>query len=127
MRYRLRVVRTQTTERVVNAPNEAAAIDKLRAELDRPYGLIGPWEVVALDVDLLRVEGTVDTAAGTVSSGPLLLSVKDAATHLGISRTVMYELLNRGDIESVSIGSRRLVSREALNRFIEANSSTGRS
>jgi len=126
VRYRLRVVRTQTAERVVNATSEEAAIEKLRAELDRPFGFIGPWEVVAVDVDLLEVASTVDTAASSVAGGPLLLSVKDAAVHLGISRGLMYELLNRGEIECVRIGNRRLISREALNKFIEANTSTGR-
>jgi excisionase family DNA binding protein len=126
VRYRLRVVRTQTAERVVNAASEEAAIDKVRAELDRPYGLIGPWEVVAIDIDLLATESTVDTAAGSMDGGPLLLSIKEAAAHLGISRTILYDLLNRGEVEFVRIGSRRLVSREALNRFIEANTSTGR-
>jgi excisionase family DNA binding protein len=125
MRYRLRVVRTQTAERVVNATSEDAAMDKLRAELERPYGFLGQWEVAAVDVELLEVVNTVDTSAHSMAGGPLLLSVKDAAVHLGVSRGLMYELLNRGEIESVRIGNRRLISREALNKFIEANTSTG--
>jgi excisionase family DNA binding protein len=126
MRYRLRVVRTQTAERVVSASSEEAAMDKVRAELERPYGFMGRWEVAAVDVELLEVASTIDTAADSIAGGPLLLSVKDAAVHLGISRGLMYELLNRGEVECVRIGNRRLISREALNKFIEANTSTGR-
>jgi excisionase family DNA binding protein len=126
MRYRLRVVRTQAAERVVNATSEDAAMDKVRSELERPYGFIGRWEDAAIDIELLEAVGTVDTEAGSMSGGPLLLSVKEAATHLGISRGVLYELINRGEIEHVQIGSRRLISRDALNKFIEANTSTGR-
>jgi excisionase family DNA binding protein len=73
----------------------------------------------------LGVETSVETRAVGVDGGPLLLSVKDAAAHLGISRGLMYELLNRGDMESLRIGPRRLVSREAINRFIETNSGSG--
>jgi excisionase family DNA binding protein len=71
---------------------------------------------------VLGAEASVETRAFGVDGGPLLLSVKDAAAHLGISRGLMYQLLNRGEIESVRIGQRRVVSREAMNRFIETNS-----
>ncbi|WP_145981278.1 helix-turn-helix domain-containing protein [Pseudonocardia sp. HH130629-09] len=36
-----------------------------------------------------------------------------------------YELINRGEIAHVMIGSRRYVSREQLNDFISANTHTG--
>jgi len=122
MRYRFRIIRTQTAERVVRASDEHAALDKLRAELALPYGFLGRWEDCALELELVDVEIDFRTRSEGVDGGPLLLSVKDAATHLGISRGMMYELLNRDDIESLRIGQRRLISREALNRFIETNS-----
>jgi excisionase family DNA binding protein len=100
-------------------------MEELREELARPYGFLGRWEDAVLDVELIEVETTLETRAIAADGGPLLLSVKDAAAHLGISRGLVYELLNRGDIESLRIGQRRLVSREALNRFIEANSRSG--
>ena len=102
MRYRFRIIRTQTAERTIRASSEEGA----------------------MDVELLGVESSVETRSVGLDGGPLLLSVKDAAAHLGISRGLMYELLNRGDIESVRIGQRRLISREAINRFIETNSGT---
>ena len=53
--------------------------------------------------------------------GPRLLSVQEAANHLAISRGLMYQLINRGEIESLRLGRRRLVSRDAINRFVETN------
>lgn len=126
MRYRFRVIRTQTAERSIRATDEDAAVQKLREELDQPYGFLGRWENAALEVEFLGVEQNIETRAQDVDGGPLLLSVKDAAAHLGISRGMIYELLNRDEIESLQIGRRRLISREALNRFVETNSQGGR-
>ena len=38
---------------------------------------------------------------------------------------MMYELLNSGEIESVKLGRRRFVGREALKCFVEAHSQVG--
>jgi excisionase family DNA binding protein len=54
-----------------------------------------------------------------------LLSIKGAAKHLGISYSTLYELVNRGEIAHVMVGSRRYVSREQINEFITANTHTG--
>ena len=43
--------------------------------------------------------------------GSFLLSVKAASKHLGLSAAVVYELINRGEIAHVMIGSRRYISR----------------
>ena len=50
----------------------------------------------------------------------LLLTVVEAAHRLGIGRTLMYELLNSGQIESVHVGRLRKVPVEALKRFVAA-------
>jgi excisionase family DNA binding protein len=63
-------------------------------------------------------------SSAKVGEGPLLLSVATAAKHLGVSRGTLYELINRGEIEHVRIGRRILIAREALRKFIEANSRT---
>jgi excisionase family DNA binding protein len=119
MRYRFRIIRTQTAERSIRATDEDAAMQKLREELDQPYGFFGRWEQMALDVELVGVDSGIAAPAQSVDGGPLLLSVKDAAEHLGISRGMMYELINAEEIQSIRIGRRRLISREALNRFVE--------
>jgi excisionase family DNA binding protein len=59
--------------------------------------------------------------------GPLLLSVKDAAKHLGVSYGLLYEMINRGEVPHVRLGKRILISRENLKNFIEENTRTSRS
>jgi len=49
----------------------------------------------------------------------LLLTVVEAAHRLGIGRTLMYELLDTGEIFSVHIGRLHKVPVEALQDFIE--------
>ena len=47
-----------------------------------------------------------------------LLSVVEAGRELGISRSLVYELLAAGTLRSAKIGRRRLIPREALEAFI---------
>lgn len=53
------------------------------------------------------------------SEEKLLLTVVEAARRLGIGRTLMYELLDAGEIASVHIGRLHKVPVEALQDFIE--------
>jgi excisionase family DNA binding protein len=48
----------------------------------------------------------------------LLLTVVEAAHRLGIGRTLMYELLGSGEIESVHVGRLHKVPADALTRFV---------
>ena len=47
-----------------------------------------------------------------------LLSVIETARELGISRSLIYELLASGALRSAKIGRRRLIPREAVEEFI---------
>ena len=49
----------------------------------------------------------------------LLLTVVEAAHRLGIGRTLMYELLSSGQIESVHVGRLHKVPVAALSTFVE--------
>ena len=122
----MRVVRAQVAERAVRATDEEAATRKVQDELAQPYGFIGRWETTAVEVEVIGIEPALGSPGEAVEGGPLLLSVQEAAKHLGVSRSLMYELINTGEIESLHLGRRRLVSREAINRFIETNSRAGR-
>ncbi|MFL4476177.1 helix-turn-helix domain-containing protein [Paeniglutamicibacter sp. MACA_103] len=51
----------------------------------------------------------------------MLLGLKEAGKALGISYSAIYEMVNKGDLEHVMIGSRKYVAREALLQFIEKN------
>lgn len=57
--------------------------------------------------------------------GSFLLSVKAASKYLGLSPSVVYELLNRGGIAYVMIGTRKYISRDQISTFIETNTHTG--
>ena len=47
-----------------------------------------------------------------------LLNVKEVADRLGVSRNKLYELLYRGEIQSLAIGRTRRISPVALAEFI---------
>ncbi len=48
----------------------------------------------------------------------LLLRVEEAAERLGIGRTLMYELVSRGDVESVPVGRLRRIPAECLDEYV---------
>jgi excisionase family DNA binding protein len=49
----------------------------------------------------------------------LLYSPQEAAELLGVGRSQMFELIGRGDVESVKIGRLRKIPREALTAYVE--------
>jgi excisionase family DNA binding protein len=49
---------------------------------------------------------------------PRWLKIPAAVAYSGISRSVMYELLNAGKIRSHRIGAARVIDRESLDEFI---------
>ena len=49
----------------------------------------------------------------------LLLTVVDAARRLEISRSLLYELLATGELESIHVGRLRRVPAEALAAYVE--------
>lgn len=48
----------------------------------------------------------------------LLHPIPDAAAVLGISRTTLYELIADGEINTVKIGRRTLVTQDELERYV---------
>jgi excisionase family DNA binding protein len=48
----------------------------------------------------------------------LAYSPLETARMLGIGRTLLYELIDRGEIKSLRIGARRLIRRSAIERFL---------
>lgn len=47
----------------------------------------------------------------------IALNVTEAAEALGVSRTVVYQLMRRGDFPSFKIGSRTVVPKKALEEW----------
>lgn len=55
---------------------------------------------------------------------PIVLTVPEVARQLRVGRNTAYQLVNAGAIGSVRIGSRMLVPRESLSRYLEIACST---
>ncbi|WP_448060652.1 helix-turn-helix domain-containing protein [Cellulomonas hominis] len=70
-----------------------------------------PREPVAADSQIINV--TIE------NDEKLLLTVVEAAHRLGIGRTLMYELIDSGEVRSVHIGRLRKVPVESLSEFVE--------
>jgi excisionase family DNA binding protein len=126
MRYRVLISRVQILERSIRAASEEDVAKRIQEELDRPYGYLGSWRTVHTDLEIVEAESSVDGNPPPVAgTGSLLLSVKNAAAYLGISTSQMYDLVNAGEVAHVAINTRKYVSRDALNAFIEAHSHLG--
>lgn len=55
-----------------------------------------------------------------MSSQPLTLSVREAATHLGVSRNTVYDLIRAGDLPHLRIGNRLRIPTQPLHEWITA-------
>ena len=53
----------------------------------------------------------------------LCFSLKQAATQLNTSRTVLYRLIKSGEIRTFNIGGRRMISFQALSEYISKQES----
>jgi excisionase family DNA binding protein len=53
----------------------------------------------------------------------VLCSVADAARSLGIGKTKAYDLISEGQLDTVSIGTRRLVKVTSIHQLVEATTS----
>ena len=51
----------------------------------------------------------------------LVLSIEEAAKVLGISRTLGYQAARTGELPTIRIGGRILVSRRAIERMLEGD------
>lgn len=64
----------------------------------------------------------VTTPSETLPSGiatkGISYGIDDACRLLGISRVMLYRLLGTGEIASIKVGRRRLITRRALEQFI---------
>ena len=49
----------------------------------------------------------------------LLLRIEDAASRLGIARTLMYQLVQRGEVQSVHVGRLHRIPVASLEEYVE--------
>ena len=59
------------------------------------------------------------TRATEQTSDQLLLTVLEAARRLGIGRSLLYELLATGQVESIHVGRLRRIPTDALADYID--------
>ena len=71
------------------------------------------------DAETVTTQAAIDSA-DSATTGPLLVTVAQAAALLSVSRTTLYELLASGAIESIYIGRSRRVPVGALHDFVES-------
>ncbi|MDT0181462.1 helix-turn-helix domain-containing protein [Microbacterium sp. ARD31] len=126
MRYKVVVTRVQVAERWIRATDEEDAARKVREEFEKPYAYFGHWETRGSEIEIVEAEQTTIIKPNLLDeSGPMMLTLKDAAAALGIPYSALYEQSNRGDIEYTRIGSRKYISRESLMSFIRENTHRG--
>lgn len=85
--------------------------------MSRDDALEAAADALAAAADALRAAARSPRAA---AAPPDMLSVDDAARRLGISRTTLYQLADRGGLRTVKVGRRRLVAASDLAAYIEA-------
>ena len=50
---------------------------------------------------------------------PICVRVNDAARMIGVGRTKLYELISRGELETVKIGKATRITTASLHRLVE--------
>ncbi len=126
LRFKVMVTRVQVMERWIKAPDEEAAVARIREELDQPYAYVGHWETRASEVEVVEVEEAKLVPPEVLDeTGPTLLTLRAAADALGVPYSAVYNLARRGEIGCTLIGSRRYISREDLMKFVRASTRPG--
>lgn len=79
-----------------------------------------PAGLVISEAEIERLALVIARHLGSREPGqaPELLSIKDAARQLGLSRTTVYGLINEGRLKTRQIGRRRLVLRTAIEAIM---------
>lgn len=54
-----------------------------------------------------------------MEDGKILLTVPQAADRLGVGRSLLYEMIRRGEVQSIRIGRARRIPVSALECFVQ--------
>jgi excisionase family DNA binding protein len=63
-------------------------------------------------------DDTIAAASQDPHGGRLAYSVDEAARLTGLSRDLLYDEMRRGNLASVKVGRRRLITRQHLQQFL---------
>ena len=66
----------------------------------------------------MQTESVSQTPSAPLQNDCLAVSPTKAALLLGVGKTFFFELLKTGALPSIKIGSRRLITMEALRKFL---------
>lgn len=58
-------------------------------------------------------------------AAPAGYAIEEAADYLGVSRRTIYNLLERGALEAYRVGSRRLITRDSIERYVRRHLEAG--
>ena len=64
------------------------------------------------------ITAAADRSGQDPYSGRLAYSVDEAGRLTGLSRDLLYDEMRRGNLASVKVGRRRLITRQHLNQFL---------
>ncbi|WP_374546618.1 helix-turn-helix domain-containing protein [Rhodoblastus sp.] len=64
-------------------------------------------------------KGTAGQGEGTMRRLPVAYGIKDAVEAIGLGRSTLYEMMQKGTLRFVKIGRRRLIPADALMALIE--------
>ncbi|MDO3110425.1 helix-turn-helix domain-containing protein [Mycobacteroides abscessus] len=78
-----------------------------------------PLQTDPIAAAVTALVAAVRTRTVTYLAPELLLTIPEAASDLGICRSLVYRLLWDGEIRPVKIGSRIFISNRELQRFID--------
>ena len=67
-----------------------------------------------------RTGGSKQNGASTVDNAPLTVTVANAGTMSGLSVATLYRLIERGELDTIKIGRRRLVRVDSIKRLVGA-------
>lgn len=91
-----------------------------RVTVCRPIQLIVATIAEALQAlaDHITKTTGIKPAATPLDSSKPVFTIEEAADYLGISRGSVYRLLDTGKLGSAHVGSRRLIAKGELERFL---------
>lgn len=50
---------------------------------------------------------------------PITISIADTCKAVGVGRTTVWRLIRRGDLDTIKIGDRRLVTTDSIQRLVQ--------
>ncbi len=116
MRYHVWITQVRTLDVLIDAGSRDDAERLVRGQLRSTPS--DSWVDAATVIKI--ADSTPQPAQPSPSAPPprQVWSVPDAAERLGVSRTTLYALIKDGELGSVTIGRRRFVAEEQIQRYI---------